>query len=259
MLKGICVFSKNIKKAVEAGFDYVVLPGVEIAKMTDDEFNLLLKTINENNITVSGYNAYCNGETPIVGDGFSPEKTRDYAKLMCLRGQALGIKNIGIGGPFARKLPEDYDMDKAFEQGAEFIKITAQEAEKYGFNVLAEGLSRYCCDFVHFLHEAYRLMKKADMPNVKMVADFYHMKLNGELPTRAYTFLPNCLDVHISGCDNEMKRPFVGYSDKKELETISKVLKTEGYDISVTLEPDDTDIDFEKKAKEAFDVMDSVF
>ena len=45
MLKGICVFSKNIKKAVEAGFDYVVLPGVEIAKMTDDEFNLLLKTI----------------------------------------------------------------------------------------------------------------------------------------------------------------------------------------------------------------------
>ena len=55
MLKGICVFSKNIKKAVEAGFDYVVLPGVEIAKMTDDEFNLLLKTINENNITVSGY------------------------------------------------------------------------------------------------------------------------------------------------------------------------------------------------------------
>ena len=44
---------------------------------------------------------------------------------------------------------------------------------------------------------------------------------------------------------------FMGYSDKKELEAISKVLKTEGYDISVTLEPDDTDIDFEKKLEES--------
>lgn len=259
MLKGICVFSKNIKKAVEAGFDYVVLPGVEIAKMTDDEFNLLLKTINENNITVSGYNAYCNGETPIVGDGFSTEKTREYARLMCRRGKALGIKNIGIGAPFARKLPEDYDSEKAFEQGAEFIKITAQEAEKYGFNVLVEGLSRYYCNFVNFLYEAYRLMKKVDMPNVKMVVDFYHMKFNGELPEKAFNFLPNCLDVHISGSKGKTKRPFVGYSDKKELERISRVLKTEGYNISVTLEPDDTDIDFENKAKEAFEVMDSVF
>ena len=38
MLKGLCVFSKNIENAKKAGFDYVVLPGFEVEDMSDESF-----------------------------------------------------------------------------------------------------------------------------------------------------------------------------------------------------------------------------
>ena len=42
MLKGLCVFSKNIENAKKAGFDYVVLPGFEVAAMSDESFEKLV-------------------------------------------------------------------------------------------------------------------------------------------------------------------------------------------------------------------------
>ncbi len=259
MLKGLCVFSKNIEKAEKAGFDYVVLPGFEIAAMSESDFEALCQRVKNLKIPVIGYNSYCKDDVPIVGDNFDPKKAESYAKLLCARASKLGIKNIGIGAPAARRLPKDYDISKANAQGKEFITITAVEAQKYGINVLVEGLNKYCCDFVTYVPLAYELMSSVKMENVSMIIDFYHAKLNEEEFESFIKFLPYCKDIHISGCTENRARPFVDETNANELDKISRILKKGNYNISVTLEPDHTDDNFEIKAKRAFEIMSKYF
>lgn len=259
MLKGLCVFSKNIENTKKAGFDYVVLPGFEVAAMSDESFEKLVKKVKEIDIPVLGYNSYCKDDLPIVGDGFNEEKTAAYAALLSKRAYELGIKNIGIGAPAARRLPKDYDKIKAYNQGKKFISITAYEARKYGLNVLIEGLQKYYCDFVNYIPEAYQLMKDIDRTNVKMIIDFYHMKVNGEEYQNALGLLDYCKDVHISGCDKERNRPFVDETDAEDLKLISSILKKGGYNLTLTLEPDNTDENFMEKAQNSYNVINKYF
>ena len=59
MLKGLCVFSKNIENAKKAGFDYVVLPGFEVAAMSDESFEKLVKEVKEIDIPCLLYTSRC--------------------------------------------------------------------------------------------------------------------------------------------------------------------------------------------------------
>ncbi|MCJ7856164.1 sugar phosphate isomerase/epimerase [Lachnospiraceae bacterium NSJ-143] len=259
MLKGICVNSGNIEKAAQAGFDYIILPGFEIAAMDESEFDSVCRRVWQTDIPVAGYNAYCKDSLPIVGDDFDPEKTTRYAHLLCERGHRLGIKNIGIGAPLARRLPDGYDIKKAYAQGKKFIELTASEAEKYNFNVLVEGLHKNCCNFINYLPEAYQLMQDINRHNVKMVVDFYHMQVNGEDFESALGFLDYCGDIHISGCDENLARPFVSEMDSEMLKKIASVLKKGGYSTSVSLESDMPKDGFDDKAKKAYKAINRYF
>ncbi|MBR5467896.1 MAG: hypothetical protein IKU80_01560, partial [Firmicutes bacterium] len=113
---GLCTPTRNIEKVKDMGYDYIEVAGNEIAAMSDEEFDAFVAKKEELDFPVAGFNSYCNQNTPIVGDNFSEDAARAYAQKMTARGAKLGIKNIGVGAPMARKLQEGYDMDKAFEQ-----------------------------------------------------------------------------------------------------------------------------------------------
>lgn len=256
---GLCVFSKNIEKAAEAGYDYIQLPGFEIAKMTDAEFEATAERIKKCGIEVCGFNAYCTGELPIASEGFDEDKTRKYAKLLLNRGHIIGIKNFGIGAPLARRLPFRADLNKAWHNGRKFISSTAEEAEKFGINVLVESLNVKCCDFINALPESKKMMDDINMKNVAMIVDFYHMKVNGEDYKEAEKFLQYAVDVHISGCGPKYERPFINDSNRGELIKISEILKVSGYNKTLSLEPDNIDVDFEKQASNSLKILREIF
>ena len=258
MLKGICVPSKNIFNAKNAGFDYIELPGFEISAMTQNEFDKTCDDVKKSGINVMGFNAYCTEALPIAGEGFDKLKTVEYASLMCERGTALGIKNIGIGSPAARLL-NGYDVSKAYENGKNFIKLTATVAMDYGLNVLIEALHRHCCDFINTLNEAYEFMNDINMPNVKMIIDFYHMKANGEDFNTASSYIQDVFDVHISGLSENYSRPFADEIPEEDLLAISSILKSAGYRHGVTLEPDNPKEGFSEKAKKSLEIMKTYF
>ncbi|MCI1958361.1 MAG: sugar phosphate isomerase/epimerase [Clostridia bacterium] len=253
---GLCVFSQNIERAAESGYDYIQLPGFEIAEMTDDEFKNVAKKVEKCGITVLGFNAYCTGRLPIASDGFNEENTRKYADLLLKRGCMLGVKNFGIGAPSARKLPKGADVKKAWENGKRFLISTAEEAEKFGINVLVESLNKKCCDFITTLSESKKMVDEVNMKNVHMIVDFYHMKVNGEDYKTAVKYLPYTYDVHISGCGPKNERPFINESNMDELIKISDILKDSGYDKTLSLEPDNWNM---KKASYSLKIIRETF
>jgi len=256
---GLCVFSANIEKAAKAGYDYIQLPGFEVAKMNDAEFEKTAETVKNCGIPVLGFNAFCTGELPIASDGFDEAKTVDYVRLLLKRGKALGVRNFGIGAPLARRLPAGFDMKKAWENGKSFMLAAAREALPYGVNVLVEPLNNKCCDFITTLPEGKKMADEIAMENVGMIVDFYHMTVNGEKYETAAEYIPFAKDVHISGCGEKYERPFVGEKDRASLESIAAILKKAGYDKTLSLEPDNISDGFEEKAAESLKLLRELF
>lgn len=256
---GLCTPTKNIEKVKLLGYDYIEVAGNEIASMTDSEFEKFAVKKDELNFTVLGYNAYCNEKTPIVGDNFDEELVRVYAEKMCFRGNRLGIKNIGVGAPMARKLPKGYDMDKAFSQCKKFIEITANEAKKYNINVLFEALHNKCCDFANNTEDSLRIVKEINLENVKMVLDFYHMEIMGEDIFDIKKYMPYVNHLHYNHTPKgTTDREYIIPEDEEVLIKIRDAVLDYGYNGTFSIEPNDTP-NFDEAARISIGVMKKVF
>ena len=253
---GTAVPTKYYEEVHKMGYDYIEFAGVEISKMSDSAFNELVKKVKETGLFVKGYNAYCGADVPIVGDGYSKEKALEYAKLMCERGKMLGIESIGIGAPFARMLPESYDMNLADKQAIEFTKITAQVAKEYGIEVYFEAVHKYACDFCNHTSHCEKIVDAVDMDNVNMILDFYHMEVMEEKVEDA-VLAKKIEHLHISKLLDNYGRGYPTRKDDVLLEEISLAVKSVNYSGNITIEADEQY--FEGDGEEGLEMMRKYF
>lgn len=248
-----------MEKVQEIGYDYIELSGQEIMAMSDSEFQALVKHKNALDYTVMGFNAYCDERTPIVGDRYCAEKTKDYAEKICSRGASLGIRFLDIGAPAARKLPTGYDKKKADAQCEAFLTITAQVAKLYGIEVLFEAMHAQCCDYANYTMDALHMIKKLSIENLKINLDFYHMTIMKESFETLAVVMPYVRHLHYNHITTgSLAREFICPADKPILEQLKKIIVSCGYDGTFSIEPDDTPA-FERLAPVSYQVMREVF
>lgn len=235
---GCCIQrADEIMLAKEAGCDHFEFSGAAVAAMSEDEFRALLYAANESGLPCCGFNSYCAGSPAIVGDACSPEETERYARLVCGRGERQGIRSVGIGAPKARRLPSGYDMAKADEQCADFLKITARVAAESGQLVLFEAVHDRLCNYATHTSDAAAMVKALDVDNIAIVLDFYHMSMMNESLDDAMAALPYLRHVHFSTACADLGRGFPQTEDSDEYRKIIAWLKAHGYGATVSIEP----------------------
>lgn len=233
---GTAVPSKYYEEVAKQGYDYIEFAGTEISAMSDEDFNQLVKKVQEIGLPVKGYNAYCNGDVPIVGEGYSRQKAMDYAEKMCQRGKALGIETIGIGAPMARKIPENYSLDLADEQATDFVQITADVAKKYGITVLFEAVHNHMCDYANYTKDCKKIVDMANRDNVQMILDFYHVEVMGEDIIEALS-TKGVVHLHINKLLDNYGRGYITKNDGDYLKSIKDALTETNYAYnSITIE-----------------------
>ena len=107
----------------DLGFDYIELPGNQISKMTDEEFDALKTVLENGSVKCCGFNAALTPDIVITGEGYDLEKAKAYAELLCKRGSQLHISAIGIGSPKSRKFQEGDDLEKAWKETEAFMTM----------------------------------------------------------------------------------------------------------------------------------------
>lgn len=250
---GCCASAKLYKEVVEAGYDYIEIPGYELVGFSDKEFETVKNEILTGPINCIAVNAYAKTEPKMVGDDVDDEKTRSYAEFLMKRAFQLGVKTVGIGAAGIRKLPEDYDMDKAWKQGKKFLEITADVAKKYNITILFESIHKFSCQFGCDVEEVNKMVEEINLPNVKMVYDFYQMKPMGTNIFDVEKYMKNTVHLHTSGIDDNFARPQLTQKDYGELVEIFKLMKKLGYDETISNESDNSK--FETEGKYALEVM----
>lgn len=250
---GCCASVKLYDKVAEAGFDYIEVPGGELAELTEEEFEAVKEHILAGPIPCTAVNAYAKAEPKMVGDECDDEKTRAYAAHIMARASQLGVKTVGIGAPGIRKLPEGYDSKKAWEQGRRFLEITAEEAEKFGITLLFESIHKYACQFVNHMDEAYRMVEELNLPNVKLVMDYYHMKPMGDDIFDVEKYMKYVAHLHYSGLGENWSRPQINEDNYDELVKIFASVKALGYDGTISNESDNSR--FDEEGAKALEIM----
>lgn len=229
----------DMETALINGADYLELLGKKTAALSETEFSELVREVHTLHAPILGFNAYTGPEVVIMGPGYDANKAREYAKKLSERGAALGVRKIGIGSPFSRRLPEDYDLKKAEDELLSFLSVTSDEAGKNRIMVGLENLGVQYCNTVNTLDEAYRIVKKLGDPNVHCLLDIYMMEHMGLADEELSAYSDEIMHAHLSDDENDIYKRSYLKPEKSAIHQsrIRKLIET-GYNDSLTLEID---------------------
>ncbi|MCR4758843.1 MAG: sugar phosphate isomerase/epimerase [Oscillospiraceae bacterium] len=240
MKTGCCGNSRNYDQIRSMGYDYAELSGAELMSLSEEDFRAFAAHVKEAGFPVLGINAYCSGEHPLVGPGFSEAGTADYAKELCRRAAELGVRTIGVGAPAARRLPPGYSAKTADSQMKTALRLIAAEAAPYGITVLLEALHSGLCEYLNHTEEAAELVKELALPNLWLVYDYYHAALMGEDFASMHRVMPLVRHLHYSTELGDGRRGYVTEEAFPEFSLYVDEALEDGYGGNISVEADES-------------------
>ena len=165
----------------------------------------------------------------VVGPDVNRERLRAYTTRIFDHMQTLGIDVIGYGSGASRWAPPGFDRARALAQVAEFLQMCDELGRPRGVRVALEPYNRDDANLLNTVAEALTFVQTVNRPQVMLMADFFHMQLNGEaldelLPAGSYL-------IHAHIAEPGRGRP---QSTAAEHHHFLQTLRRAGYDGRVT-------------------------
>jgi sugar phosphate isomerase/epimerase len=177
------------------------------------------------------------------------EMYRDAIRV-CKKIGAITEMEFDYGVQDPLPLFEPYkQMSESEEKGfLEVLKILGGEAEGSNAWILIESINRYETKYLTRLKDAKEMIEKVQLPNVGLLADFFHMSIEEtDLPTSIREAGNLIQHVHLG--DSNRLLPGYGHTD---WEACFQALKSIGFDGYLNLEcgiPGDAELELLKTVK----------
>ena len=173
-------YAREIK---EAGYDYIELPLSQIAQLEEEEFQRVRELLEELDLPCPCCNAFLPPSIRVTGEDHTSEGEQErYLVQAFRRMEALGASCAGFGSPQSRTCPEGFPMERALEQVIDFLRQAGQIAQDYGVTVAIEHNNRAETNLLNRYAQGLSAARAVDLPNVKMLCDYYHLRYEGESP-----------------------------------------------------------------------------
>lgn len=116
----------------------------------------------------------------VVGPQADLGRLRAYVLRVFALMQEAGIGVIGYGSGSSRWVPQGFPPDRALGQVRDFLWMCGEEGERQGVRVALEPYNRDDANLLNTVPEALEVVRQVDHPHAQLMADFFHMRLNGE-------------------------------------------------------------------------------
>ena len=166
----------------------------------------------------------------VVGPDVSRDRLRVFVTRIFDRMQRAGIGVIGYGSGGSRWVPDGFDRDQARQQVADFMHLCADIGEPRGVKVALEPYNRDDANLLNTVEDAAEFIQGVDRSHAQLMADFFHMKLNGESFDSLKEATPHLIHAHIA--EPGRGRPETTPDDHAQF---LQALRQYGYDGRVTL------------------------
>ncbi|HQE92475.1 MAG TPA: sugar phosphate isomerase/epimerase family protein [Anaerolineae bacterium] len=232
---GVCADPSVAPVLAVAGFDFLELHVQNHLKTTvEDEAAFLpeLARIRAASLPCVAANNFVPGNLKITGPDVNRNDLAAYAAVTFARAAQVGIDTIVFGSGGARRIPDDFERDVAWQQLVEFGKLIGPLAQQYGLVVVVEPLNQRECNVLTSVAESGRYVEDVDHPNVRLLVDAYHWLQDDNDGDAIVTYGPLLRHVHIATAATR-RAPGVEDCDFTDF---FRALKASGYDGRISIE-----------------------
>lgn len=255
---GVCRGIEDAQTAYEAGFDYIECGFGQIMSLPQAEFDEWKRKLADSPIPCAAMNGMLPGKFRLTGPDADLKPVREFLSEAFERAGEIGLPVVVFGSGAARNIPQDrygnllYPFDKALDQVAEYLQMAGDLAQPYGVIIAIEPLRAMESNIIRTVADGVSMAQRVAHPNVKVLADAYHMAEMGE---GAQAVLDAGSDM-LRHCHtaNPWGRVYPTGDDRWDYTPFFDALKQIGYQGGVSVEAGCSD--FAQAAKRAFEVLD---
>ena len=168
-----------------AGADFLTLGVADLLApdKPEAEFEKNLTLLKAAQLPVLACNSFIRGaHLRCIGPDVNHDLVLDWAETTFRRMKKAGGKIIVFGSGGARTIPEGWTKEKADGQFVALLKRMGPLAETHGITVTVEQLQASECNYINRIGEAAALIRAAAHPNIRLLADLFHMARMGDTP-----------------------------------------------------------------------------
>jgi sugar phosphate isomerase/epimerase len=138
-------------------------------------------------------------------------KAGDYLRLCLEQAQALGARTLVLVPTF-RTEPDPSGRETELDRAAQTISGVIDGFASDEVVIALEALNRYETHLLRTLDDADRLRRLIDSPNVKLMADVFHMNIEEDsIATSLRAHAEHIVHVHLA--DSQRREPGSGHLD----------------------------------------------
>lgn len=226
--------AEHLKTLLEAGFDYAELPLAELSTLSEAAFFALLNEVEHLGINVAACNNFFPASMRLTGPNIDKDAILTYANAALVRAGLLKIKTLVFGSGAAKNVPPGFPFYKAHAQLADLLSELAPIANEYGITIALEPLQKQECNIINTFLEAVALAQAVNEKNVRVLADYYHMrKEDDKFSSIAKLGSEYLTHVHIASSN---ERRFPKKTDEEDYSGFFSALFKAGYNSRVSIE-----------------------
>lgn len=231
---GACAGYKDGEVLAKAGFSFIEenVQSFLVPTKSEEEFDQILQASKTSSLPIEAFIIFLPGSLKSVGPNADHEEIVDFAEVVFRRAQKAGGKIVVFGSSGSRSVPEGFLKDEATKQMIALGRLLGPVAVKYDITVVLESLNTKECNFINSLTEAGEIVKAVNHPNYMLLADIYHMKMEGEGPESILNYGHLIKHVHVA----EKEGRAVPGTHGEDLSLYYQALKLVGYEGLVSLE-----------------------
>jgi len=175
------------------GADFIVESVADFLKpfAPDAEFAASRKLARHAPLRVRGCNSFMRDPSLVcVGPSADHARVLAYAETAFARLRSIGGEYIVFGSNTARRIPEGWSKARADEQFIALLKGMAPLAQRHRIVVGVEMQQRSECNYLNFIEEVVQVVEPVAHPNIRVLADLFHMRVMGDTPRQLAAAMP---------------------------------------------------------------------
>ena len=176
---GFCGPADQAAHAKAAGCDYIELNFTTVTRMDEAQFTQAKVELAAAGLQSEVMNCFIPADFNLFSleDGTALEA---YMRKGMARAKEMGTELIVFGSAGARKLPAGVERPEGLAKLERWFRLAGELAIEFGLIIVIEPLAYKEDNAVNTVLEGLALMKKIDIPGLRLLADLNHMGYNGE-------------------------------------------------------------------------------
>jgi sugar phosphate isomerase/epimerase len=215
----------------QAGLDFVEPPLALLDLEDDENFAEATQRVRDLPLPALAFNTLFPRDVRVVGPDVDERRVRRYLARAAQLMSAAHARVVVYGSGWARNAPEGWDRTRTEAQFVQSLQWCADALAGTGVTLAMEPLNRKESDLVNSVEEGVRFAQAADRPEVRVLADFYHMDEENEPLDTLKTHIGWLCHIHLA--DTGRKNPGTGSYDYA---TFFAHLQNNGYGGMISVE-----------------------